>query len=182
VGAAVSPTVVTNEDLRTTAPACSLDGLALDYVGGGGATGNDFGTIRLRDVGASACLLEGPIIVAGIDAAGRVVTQTLSDPVAEGLVLTPGTPRRRPGQVAPRGETVADLRLIAPYRDDPTSVDGLCLNHEVVPVQWRVALGDRTKLVRNAGYDRHNPTNEFSSLVTCRGRLGPPIIVRADAT
>ena len=36
-----------------------------------------------------------------------------------------------------------DLGMIAPYRDDPTSADSLCLKHEVVPAEWKLAVQGR---------------------------------------
>ncbi len=38
---------------------CALGNLAFDYYGGGGATGNDFGTIRIRNTATLPCLLKG---------------------------------------------------------------------------------------------------------------------------
>ena len=132
---------------------CSLNNLAFDYYGSGASAGNDFGTIRVRDVSTRPCLLRGPIVVAGIDATRRIVTQTVSYPVATALVLTPRADRVPPGDVAPPGETVGDLMMAASYRDDPSSEDGICRSNLVVPTAWRLSLLRGTRTVANNSYD-----------------------------
>lgn len=160
--------------------ACVFDDLALDYYGGGGATGNDFGTIRVRDIAASPCLLRGPVVVTGVDAAGHAVTHAVSYPVVPGLVLSAHARRVPVEKVAPPGEAVANISMDAHYRDDPASPDGLCSAHRVVPSVWELAMGGETKRVQNASYDPRNPTNEFASLVTCYGEINTPESIRLD--
>jgi hypothetical protein len=163
-----------------SAKTCAVDDVALDYYGGGGATGNDFGTIRIRDIASSPCVLRGPIVVTGLDQRGRAVAHALSYPVAPNLVLSRRARRVPVEGVAPPWERVADLLMDASYRDDPASPDGLCRAHRIVPDSWKLSFGGGTKRVRNASYDPRNPTNEFASLVTCYGEVNTPTTVRLD--
>jgi hypothetical protein len=177
-GAAGPP--ISSSAPAASAKTCAVDDVALDFYGGGGATGNDFGTIRIRDIASSPCTLRGPIVVTGLDQRGRAVTHALSYPVARSLVLSR---RARPVPVegvAPPWERVADLMMDASYRDDPASPDGLCRAHRVVPDSWKLSFGGGTKRARNASYDPRNPTNEFASLVTCYGEINTPATVRLD--
>jgi hypothetical protein len=64
--------------------------------------------------------------------------------------------------------------MSAHYRDDPATSDGLCRAHRVIPSVWEVTMAGATKRVRNASYDPRDPTNEFSSLVTCYGQINTP--------
>jgi hypothetical protein len=73
---------------------------------------------------------------------------------------------------------VANLLLAAEYRDDPTSPNGLCSEHVVVPAFWRLVFPDGTMTVANSSYDPGYPN--FSSLQTCRGELDTPQPVAAQ--
>jgi hypothetical protein len=53
------------------APPCAAGQLALTYVGGEPATGNDFGTLLVTDRSTLACALRGPLRVTGVNRAGR---------------------------------------------------------------------------------------------------------------
>ena len=177
-GAAVAPT--SSSTPVVSAKTCAVDDVALDYYGGGGASGNDFGTIRIRDIASSPCVLRGPIVVTGLDQRGRAVTHALSYPVARDLVLSRRARRVPVESAAPPRERVADLMMDASYRDDPASPDGLCRAHRVVPDSWKLSFGGGTKRVRNASYDPRNPTNEFAALVTCHGEINTATTVRLD--
>lgn len=158
--------------------ACANSQLALDYFGGGASAGNDFGTIEMRDVSARPCMLVGPITVTGLDRNGHPDTQTITYAVDQSLILTASAATRVGGQPVPPGETVADLMLAAEYRDDPTSPDGLCSQHQVVPATWRLVFPDGTRTVANASAGPAYPG--FSSLVTCKGQLDTPEPVSAQ--
>ncbi len=145
--------------------ACRAGELALDYYGGGPGTGNDFGTILVRDVGPRPCLLPGPIGVVGTDADGHDVTHRLSYPVAPGLVLSSRAPRVPIGEEPPLGEVVGELGLSAEYRDGPYPPSYLCVGHYVIPRFWRLSFLFGTVTVRNASRDPGYPA--FSSLLTC---------------
>jgi hypothetical protein len=145
---------------------CRLGDLAFDYGDGRGATGNDFGMIRIRNTVGRPCLLKGPIAVTGTDRNGRAVTQALTYPVATALVLT-------------ERQVVGDLALAAEYRDDTSgsATNRLCTEHEVVPATWRLTMPDGVRTVANAS----KPPSEFSSLITCRGRLEAPETITSES-
>jgi len=154
------------------APDCRAGQLRLDYRDGGLATGNDFGQIMVRDVAAAPCRLAGQLQLSGVDAAGRPVTSTISAAIAGPGVLEPDMAPVPDGSATPSG--MLAFLLSAEYRDDPTSPDGLCLGHYVIPARWRARLpSGPVILVPNA--DSGSPFREHNSsggLVTCRGRLG----------
>jgi hypothetical protein len=162
------------------ATVCSLHDLAFEYLGGGAGAGNDFGTILIRDVSASPCLLRGPVIVSGINRSHQVVTQTVSYPVAPDLILTARAARVTPGDFAPRGVVIGDLLMAAGYRDDPASPDGLCRAHLVIPAAWRLTLLHGESTVADASYDPQDPHNRYSSLLTCYGQIDTPGVIDAD--
>jgi hypothetical protein len=145
------------------APACTSGQLAVGYRGGGAGAGNDFGTLLIRDTSAQPCALAGPLVVTGLDAAGKVATASASFAVTGPAVLTPAR------QIDP---LVGQLVLIAEYRDDPAAAGGLCEPFWVVPAAWRVVFpGGESLDVANA--DPANPTKLVPSggFVTCRGEL-----------
>lgn len=160
---------------------CDPSRLALAYYAGGPAAGNDGATIRIANHTGSNCLLLGPITVAGVDAAQRAVTNMLTYRVQQHLVLTAHAVMPAPGRRSAAGRVTADLRLIAHYRDEPTSPDGLCDHHRVIPDAWHLGFPDGThRTLRNYGKDPAHP--DFTGLVTCRGRLGTPDPIAATST
>jgi hypothetical protein len=63
--------------------------------------------------------------------------------------------------------------LTAPYRDGPTSPNGLCIANYVIPARWRVRLPDGSVLmVPNADREGFARLSSSGGLVTCRGSLG----------
>jgi hypothetical protein len=175
------PQVTSAPTSAIDAKVCSLRDLAFDYYGGGAGAGNDFGTIRIRDVAARPCLLRDPVVVSGIDRTSRIVTQTVSYPVAAGLILTPFAHRVPPGKIAPPGSVIADLLMAASYRDDPASQDGICHARLVVPASWRLTLLHGVRTVANASYDPQDPHNRYASLLTCYGQIDTPDAIHADS-
>jgi hypothetical protein len=159
-------------------PACVIGSIAAEYYGGGAGAGNDFGSIDIRDVGAQPCLLQGPVKVVGTDAAGHPVTQAITYPVAPALVLSPHGNAIPVGGTVPLGEVVAVVQIAAEYRDDSSSPDGLCTEHQIVPALWQLIFSDGVEVVMNASDDPGYPA--FSSLVTCRGELDAPTTVAAE--
>jgi hypothetical protein len=155
------------------APACQAAQLALDYYSGGLGGGGDFGTIRLRNVTGRPCALTGTVGVVGIDKAGHVVTQTLTYPVRQPLVLTANALRVPDGQNPPLGETVALLILGAQY----TNAGGACVGDEVTPAAWRLSFADGTLTVPNISNDPEG--DGFASLLTCGGHLDNADPIRA---
>jgi hypothetical protein len=141
------------------AAACAARELAVHYRAGDAGTGNDFGTVVLRNRATTWCALGGPIRIIGLDGAGRTVTQTATAAVAAPLVLSPD------------GTLAAEILMIAGYRDDPLAPNGLCDAHWIVPETWRLDLPDGVLAVPNAQGRVGRPIGS-AGLVTCRGRFG----------
>lgn len=160
------------------AAACRLSQLGLRYLGGGAGAGNDFGTIVIRDIAARPCRLTGPVVLHGVDANGNADTQSVSYTVDRGLVLSPNAPPDA-GYQPPPGVVVAVLQVAASYRDDPTSPNGLCIQHTVVPASWVLRFPAGLRAVPNTSSDTGYPG--FASLRTCRGQLDLPTPITADA-
>jgi hypothetical protein len=146
---------------------CEVASLTLDYLAGGADMGDDFGDIVIRTAGSLPCTLIGPITVIGLDAAGRADTTTVHFRTAPAFVLTPHPATVPHGQPEPVGTVVGDLGVFAEYRDDPTSRDGLCERHRVIPTTWLVTFTDGRQLtVANQDDQVGEP-----ALLTCFGRL-----------
>jgi hypothetical protein len=178
-GSGGSARIVHSTAVHESAP-CTTRQLALSYLGGQPATGNDFGTLLVRDRSRRACALPGPLRVTGLDAAGLPVTDTVRFPLDGNTVLSAdaGPITRRPGSGRldgiSREELVGMVGLQAEYRDGPATVgNGLCMPLWVIPAIWRVMLPDGHAITTpNA-----DPANSFKlapsgGLVTCRGKLG----------
>jgi hypothetical protein len=154
------------------APACGIGQLALDYEGGGAGAGNDFGGVRIRDIGDEPCELVGPIRIVGVNRAGKPVTTRLTYTVKPNLTLSPRAAVVPPGQTPLLPEITALLGLSAEYRDLGTAADGLCANNQIVPASWQLSFPDGTRTVANSSNDAGYPG--FSSLLTCEGELNTP--------
>ncbi len=146
------------------APACTATQLALDYHGVQYGTGNAFSDIDVRDVGATPCTLTGPISVVGLDAAGHAVTNRLTFPVAEQLILTARAPARAVDGGSPIDVVIAWVPLQANVRDGPDA-GGSCADHLVVPKTWLLTVGGRDKPVPNGAGIAEPPMS------ACQGRL-----------
>jgi hypothetical protein len=152
------------------APACAASQLAVSYHAGGFATGNDFGAIIFRDIGAAPCRLVGLVRVTGLDAAGRAVTNTVASRFADPGMLSPHAPPIPATAGLPPGELVYRGILTAEYRDSP-STGGLCNPRWVIPASWRIVFsGEATFLVRNADPHFGGPSRS-GGLITCQGSL-----------
>ena len=125
------------------------------------------GGFVVRNVGATACRLDEPINLVGLDAAGRTITNTVEYQIAPNTVLTQHAPAVTPGVNPPAGVFLARVPVIGDPRDDNTP-DGLC--HTVItPVTWRLSIGGATHDVPNRVPT--NPSIETSGLPTCKGRI-----------
>jgi hypothetical protein len=160
-------------------PPCMAGQLALTYLGGEPATGNDFGTLLIRDRSTHACALPGPLRVTGLDAHGVAVTSTVRFPLVGTNVLSPGAgaiTRATGGRLSgiASGELIGVLGLQAEYRDGPANVDdGLCTPLWVTPATWRVSLPDgQTIMTVNSDLTNSFKLAPSGGLVTCRGQLG----------
>ncbi len=153
-------------------PSCRPGQLRLDYRGGGPGAGSDFGAIVFRDVGRAPCQLAGEVTVTGVTSSGQAVTSTVSAPVSPPGVLSPATARVRDTALPPLKSMLYVWSLIAEYRDDPASPNGLCTTHWVIPAAWRVRLpAGSAVLVPNADAGNPGRLDPSGGLVTCRGRL-----------
>ncbi len=171
-----SPVAAAPSRSPLTASDCSDDALALAYYSGAAATGNDFGTLVLANTQAEPCTLVGPLRIVGVDARGVADTNAVTVEVAGHLILTAHGefPPVRSG--FPSGLNDAGIVLVAEYRDDSTSANGMCTEHQVIPVAWRLTLPNGShRTVANKG--RYPSSPRFGSLITCRGRVGAMTLV-----
>jgi len=154
------------------APACQASQLRLTYRAGGVGAGSDFGQVMFRDVAGAPCRLAGQVQLTGVGPAGQHVTNTVTASIAGPGVLGAVTAPVRDLASPPPDAMVYAWSIVAEYRDDATSPDGLCAEH-VIPRDWRVQLpGGSTIVIPNA--DSGSPFRLLGSsggLVTCRGRL-----------
>jgi hypothetical protein len=159
-------------------PTCAPAQLTLDYYGGGMGAGSDFGTIRIRDTSRLACRVSGPIELQGVDGTGQTDTQELTYSVGANLDLTPDAAHVPDGQSPPPGTVIGAVLISAEYRDDPSSPDGSCAAHTIVPATWRLTIGTA---VLTVGNDEHEaPARGLDrQLLTCRGELNRPQAVTA---
>jgi len=152
------------------APPCTSAQLAGRYRAGGRATGNNFGSIRVRDVGPAPCRLVGPLRITGLSRRGERVTNTVTVPVARPAVLVPRTRDTPTIGAVTLGDFAAEIGLSANARDDFEG-GGECDGHQRSPYDWRIGLGLRgTLTVRN-----HDPAADTGrgtpGLLTCRGSI-----------
>ena len=94
-------------------------------------TGNNFGTILLRNDSGSWCELDGEVSITGLSASGRPVTRTINEPVSRNLELSPHAAPAVPHQQLPVDQLAASVPLMAEYRDDHDGSN--CAPHWVVP-------------------------------------------------
>jgi hypothetical protein len=152
---------------------CEFGDLAFDFYVGGAGTGNDFATIRIRDVGAQPCMYQDPVDLVGTDARGNVVTQSLHYAGGTAIFLSAHT-ARIPDNAEypfPPGVAVADVLIAAEYRDGPAP-DGRC-HTPVIPAFFRLTLTGGTQTLANVsrGVPQAVTQNGF---VTCNGQLDTP--------
>jgi hypothetical protein len=146
------------------ASACSLGQLAFDYRGVQYGTGNAFSDLDVRDIAATPCTLTGPVSVVGVDAGGHSVTNRLTLPVADELVLTAHAPARAVDGSPSKNVVMAWIPLQANVRDGPDA-NGSCADHLVAPAKWLVTV---------AGGDRAVPNGAGASeppMSACQGKL-----------
>lgn len=152
-----------------SSPRCQAGQLAIQYLTGGASTGNDFGTIVLRNTSASWCELDGPVTVTGL-APSHPTTNPVRATVADGLELSPHAAAAVPGHALPTDQLAASVSLSAEYRDDK---DGsLCNPHWIIPTTWRVVLGSETLTVANGRATADARPLGAGGLITCRGQFG----------
>jgi len=166
--------------VATQIPAmCTPGQLAVDYRGLGYVTGQNVESLAIRDTSASSCTLDGPILLVGLDAAGRDVTSQRTYAVAPQLVLTAHASELGYGAAPPSGVSIGLLPISAQLRD----AGGICANL-IVPATWAVVLAGAVEYVPNGDGKVPADPDAMSqgALGACGGRLSepiPPDMVRA---
>lgn len=166
-------------DVTVKPPSCRASQLQASYLGSMPGAGNDLGTIVLRDAARRSCRLTGPISITGLDAAGHVVTTTITYRQVGQLRENGASPARENGAMLRKG-LVASIPVWAEYRDDPASANGLCTGHQVEPATWRITLPSGTSLrTRNADPAGNGNLTPDNGLLTCRGQLNRarPVVI-----
>jgi hypothetical protein len=142
-------------------PPCRADQLEGRYQNGGEAMQSQFGAIDLLDTSPRACSLTGRLSLAGIGATGQPDTNTVSEPIAPPLVLSPRTTLRALAR-DPAAALIATFSFTRPLIDE---ANGNC-NHRETPTAWSLTLNSGvTVLLANGATGEGGP---FSS---CRGNL-----------
>ncbi len=136
-----------------------------------------FGGFVVRNVGPTECQLSAPISLVGLDAAGRVVTNTLRYTVAPDTLLTPRAPPVLPGANPPTGVFLGTVPVVSDPRDDNTP-DGLC-HTLVTPATWHLTIDGAARNVPNRVPP--NPSFKTAGLPTCRGRITSQTITAYSA-
>lgn len=155
------------------APECRADDLGVKFVGGQPGAGNDFATIVAWDAAPGACMLAGPVTLAGLGSGGGADTNAVRLAVTGTGELTAHGTAPGAGQVLARGESAAWLLISAEYRDDPVT-GGTCTAHQVEPAAFRLTLpAGGTLTVANAGPYQPGVRGLAANggLLTCRGEL-----------
>ena len=153
------------------APPCSASQLVARYLGGSPGAGNFLGVIVIRDVSPRPCLLAGPVRVVGLGRSGLPDTSAVTPMIRFPAILSPGAAALPAEGSWPPADVVATIQLIAEYRDDPSSPDGLCTSHQVIPAAWQITLPVVQMRITDTSHDPGSflPSGAF---LTCRGRLG----------
>jgi hypothetical protein len=153
------------------APPCTASQLAARYLGGSPGAGNFLGMIVIRNISPRPCQLAGPVGIIGIGRNGHPDTSAVTLPIGFPAILSPRAAALPAHDSWPPGEVVASIQLIAEYRDDPASPDGLCTSHQVSPAAWQITLPAAQLRISDTF---HGPGSFLPSgaFLTCRGHLG----------
>lgn len=159
-------------------PACRAEQLSLAYAAAPSNGDHNFGFIEMWDRSPRPCTLIGPIVVAGLDPAGHVMTTVLTYQVAVGSGLTARGTRPRGTMQLARGERAAPLILSAGFKYDALRRYRTC-TRRTEPATWQLRLSFGGVLtVANA--DPLSPARSGRAptanhgLLTCRGVLDSP--------
>ena len=138
-----------------------------------GTGGTGMAVIGVWDKSPAACLLPGPALIAGLDAAGRRVTTAVRLPVApREFALTPDGRQPDEGGRTPAGQLSAWLVLQAAGTHPGGDSAWACQGHQVAPAVFRITLPAGGPLtVPNASATRGPALTRVGGLLTCRGRL-----------
>jgi len=160
-------------------PACRARQLWLTYRGLGTSGGSDFGAIAIGDVGRAPCTLSGFVTIAGLDYAGRPVTNAFRSRFAGTVTLSPREGSivdgaRAPDIIPPPPAALTGaIWLTQVYRYRPNSPAGTsCRPRWIIPAAWRVALpGGFEFTVANTDRRGSRPIVPSGAFVTCEGHL-----------
>jgi len=167
---------------HASASACTSAqlGSALEGSRQPGTGGTALASVWIWNKSASACVLPGPLTVAGLDTAGRRVTTIVRLTIAPGSpALSPdGTGPSKPGRM-PAGGISASLLLIAAGTHPGNSAPS-CTGHQIDPAAFRIALASGGSITAaNASAARGPALTRDGGLMTCRGNLAgqSPILI-----
>jgi hypothetical protein len=155
------------------APPCRADQLLGRYENGGYATQDHFGNIDLLDASPRACTLQGRLTLRGVARDGRGDTDTASERVGSGLVLSPRATLRGLAH-DPAAALIATFGFAGGTTGDPYTRDDLCTDHEITPSAWSLTLGTGGTLrLPNGAPGEGGPF--YSCLGTLSSGLGPTV-------
>lgn len=136
---------------RSTAsmPQCRRQRLRAQFGEGGNGTGDDFGSVLIRNVSVVRCSIKGRLRFSAFSAAGVKDTNTsVARPRRPRTYVLPPRLPRYLHQRDPRG--YLDAVLTGADRDDPGQPNGLCRHaDEQAPVTLVVGIGKLTFRVAN---------------------------------
>lgn len=120
-----------------------------------------------------ACRLPGPVVVAGLDAAGRRVTTAVRLTIApRQFALTPDGRPPGPRGRTPAGQLSAWLLLEAAGIHHRGSLAGACHGHQAGPAAFTVTLSFGGSITVPNASAAHGPAlTRDGGLLTCQGRL-----------
>ncbi len=155
--------------------ACRPDqlGAAFRGVSQPGTGGTGLAIIGVWDKSPVACWLHGPVVIAGLDAAGRRVTTAVRLTVApRQLALTPDGRQPDKRGRTPAGQLSAWLLLEAAGTHHSGNPAWSCHGHQVDPAAFTIILSSgRAITVPNASATRGPALTRDGGLLTCHGRL-----------
>jgi hypothetical protein len=136
---------------RTGVRSCRRHQLRVQFEEGGNATGQNFGTVLIRNIGATRCVMTGRVAFAAYYASRLRDNNTSVDRPRRprSYILPPRVPRRMK-QRPSRGYLAAVL--MGADRDDPRRANGICAyRDERAPETLVVRIGSETLHVSNNG-------------------------------
>jgi hypothetical protein len=171
--------VATTKPAPPPPPACRAEQLSIAYAATPPTNAeHNFGFIEMWDRSARPCTLIGPIVVAGLDPAGHVMTTVLTYQVAVDSELTARGTKPRGTMELANGERAASLILSAGFKYDALRRYRTC-TRRIEPAMWRLKLSFGGVLTAanadpQAPAQVGHPATANNGLLTCRGVLDSP--------
>jgi hypothetical protein len=124
----------------------------MSFRGGGLGTGNDFGSIVIRNIGAAPCRLDGSANVVALN--GRqhplqLFRSPASVEVPPGLVLSVNAPAWLGSHLPAEGVVMGVVDIMGGERDNPRSGQICAASDEVTPAYWQVTMLGHSWTVAN---------------------------------